>query len=112
MLMLLSGSVCANGICAKLLSAQNHPPLSIKDGSICFVREAILDDETNAPTGLSGISLYYINNGSLPVRAKGRGLLYDDTPGEIVDVFSMNVGRDHKEKIFVIHSFEVRNSLV
>ena len=110
--MLISGSVCAKSICAKLLGAQNHPPLSVKDGSICFVQEAILDDETNAPTGLSGIFLYYINNGSLPVRAKGRGLLYDDTPGEIVDAFSMNVGRDHKETVFVIHSFGVRNSLV
>ena len=108
----LCGPVCAKTTCAEVPGEQNHPPLSVKGGSICFVQEEILDDETNVPTRLSGISLYYIDNGSLPVRAKGRGLLYDETPGEIIDAFSMNVGCDRKEKIFVIHSFEVRNSLV
>ncbi|WP_429291413.1 hypothetical protein [Paraburkholderia sp. CI3] len=70
-----------------------------------------MDDKTGGPSGLDGISLYFIANGNVPVEAEGRGLPYDDTPGEIVDAFSMNVGRDHQEEIFVVHSFEVRDSL-
>ncbi|WP_155633342.1 hypothetical protein [Burkholderia stagnalis] len=71
-----------------------------------------MDDKTGVPIGLDGISLYYVADGSVPVKAEGRGLLYDDTPGEIMDAFSLMVGRDRHEKVFVIHSFEVRNSLV
>ncbi|NTZ83503.1 hypothetical protein FCJ61_10940 [Burkholderia metallica] len=71
-----------------------------------------MDDKTGAPSGLDGISLCYVANGGVPVKANGRGLLYDDTPGEIVSAFSLSVGRERQEKVFVIHSFEVRNSLV
>ncbi|WP_423369140.1 hypothetical protein [Burkholderia sp. LMG 32019] len=71
-----------------------------------------MDDKTGSPIDLDGISLYYGAHGIVPVEVKGRGLLYDDTPGEIFDAFSLNIGRDQREKLFVIHSFEVRYSLV
>ncbi|WP_157658290.1 hypothetical protein [Burkholderia ubonensis] len=107
----ISGSVCAKSACAGLQGRQSYPPLNMEGGAVCFVRESILDDKSGAPTGLDGISLYYAANGSVPVKAEGRGLLYDDTPGSIVDAFPLVVGRDHREKVFVIHNFEVRSSL-
>ncbi len=111
-IVILSGSVFAKNVCSDIQGRQIYPPLNIKSGSVCFVREPILDDKTGVPIGLDGISLYYAANGNVPVEAEGRGLLYDDTPGEIIDAFSMRVGRDHREKVFVIHYFEVRHSLM
>lgn len=112
MVISISGSVCARGTCADLQGRQSYPPLDMMGGTVCFVRESILDDKTGASIGLDGISLYYVANGGVPVKAEGRGLLYDDTPGEIVDAFSLMVGRDRREKVFVIHYFEARYSLV
>ncbi|MCC8392453.1 hypothetical protein LJ656_07620 [Paraburkholderia sp. MMS20-SJTR3] len=112
LIVLLSSSAFAKSPCADIRGKQSYPPLNITGGAVCFVQEAISDDKTGAPSGLDGISLYYISNGNVPVKANGRGLLYDETPGEIVDAFSMNVGRDHREEIFVIHSMDVRDSLV
>ncbi|WP_124921963.1 hypothetical protein [Burkholderia stagnalis] len=112
MIVIVSGSVCAKSTCADLQGRQSYPPLNTKSGTVCFIRESILDDKTGVPIGLDGISLYYVADGSVPMKAEGRGLLYDDTPGEIMDAFSLMVGRDRREKVFVIHSFEVRNSLV
>jgi hypothetical protein len=108
----ISGSVCAESTCADIHGRQSYLPLSIKNGTICFVQEPVLDPKARAPIGADAISLYYIYNGNVPVKAEGRGLLYEDTPGEIVDAFSSSVGRDHQEKIFVIHSMEIRESLV
>lgn len=112
MIVIVSGSVCARSTCTDLQGRQSYPPLNIKGGTVCFVQDSILGDKTGVPVGLDGISLYYVADGSVPVKAEGRGLLYDDTPGEIMDAFSLTVGRDRREKVFVIHSFEVRNSLV
>ncbi|HIC7207782.1 hypothetical protein [Burkholderia stabilis] len=111
-IVLLSGSVFAKDVCSDIQGEQIYPSLNITGGLVCFVREPILDNKTGVPIGLDGISLYYAANGNVPVEAEGRGLLYDDTPGEIIDAFSMKVGHDHREKVFVIHSFEVRYSLV
>ncbi|HEM7889961.1 MULTISPECIES: hypothetical protein [Burkholderia] len=109
---LMSNSVFAKSACSDLLGEQISPSLNTKVGAVCFVRKPMLDNKTGAPIGLDGISLYYAANGNVPVEAEGRGLLYDDTPGEIVDALSMRVGRDRQEKVFVIHSFEVRYSLM
>ncbi|MBR8292790.1 hypothetical protein KDW63_01225 [Burkholderia cenocepacia] len=111
-IVLTSNSVCAKSVCADFRDRQSYPPLNIKGGTVCFVREPLLDDKAGAPSGLDGISLYYVASEGVPVKANGRGLLYDDTPGEVVSAFSLNVGREHQEKVFVIHFFEVRNSLV
>jgi hypothetical protein len=111
-IILISNSICAKSVCADFRDRQSYPPLSIKGGTVCFVREPILNDKTGTPSGLDGISLYYVASEGVPVKAIGRGLLYDDTPGEVVSAFSLNVGREHQEKVFVVHYFEVRNSLV
>ncbi|MGU7770292.1 hypothetical protein ACV229_08925 [Burkholderia sp. MR1-5-21] len=108
---LMSGSACAKNTCADIHGAQSYPPLSIESGIICFVREQVLDPKTGAQVGNEAISLYYIADGNSPLKAEGRGLLYDDTPGEIVDAFSLKIDQNYREKIFVIHSVEVRDSL-
>lgn len=109
---LISGSGHAASTCADIHGQQSYPPLSIKNGTICFVRQPVLDPKTNAPIGADAISLYYVSNGNVPLKAEGRGLLYDDTPGEIVDAFPAIVGPHPEEKVFVIHSMDVRESLV
>ncbi|RKT13441.1 hypothetical protein B0G69_6591 [Paraburkholderia sp. RAU2J] len=111
-IVLISGSACAKSTCADMHGPQSYQPLSIKNGTVCFVQEPMLDPKTRTPIGADAISLYYIFNGNSPVKAEGRGLLYDDTPGEIVDAFSSSVGYDHRERIFVIHAMNVRESLV
>lgn len=109
---LVSGSVCAKSTCSDIHGQESYPPLSIESGTICFVQEPVLDPKTGVPVGANAISLYYIADGSSPVKAEGRGLLYDDTPGEIIDAFSSKTEAGHRDKIFVIHSMEVRESLV
>jgi hypothetical protein len=109
---LISGSVYAESTCVDIHGRQSYPPLKIRNGTICFVQEPVLDPRTKASIGADAISLYYIPNENVPMKAEGRGLLYDDTPGEIVDAFSSRVGHDQQEKVFVIHSMEVRESLV
>ncbi|WP_345812099.1 hypothetical protein AAGS40_14235 [Paraburkholderia sp. PREW-6R] len=111
-LALLGGSAEAKTACDDLHREQSYPPLKLKSGTVCFVIEPVVDSKTKTLTGANSISLYYSVNGNMPVKAEGRGLLYDDTPGQIIDAFSSNVGRDQVEKIFVIHSVEVRDSLV
>ncbi|WP_155420166.1 hypothetical protein [Burkholderia cepacia] len=108
---LASCPACAKNTCTDIHGVQSYPPLSIKSGTICFVREQALDPKTGEQVGTEAISLYYIANEKSPLRAEGRGLLYDDTPGEIVDAFSFKINEDYREKIFVIHSMTVRNSL-
>lgn len=108
----ICGSACAESTCADIHGQQNYPPLNIGSGSICFIQEPVLDAKTKESTGADAISLYYIAKGGVPVKAEGRGLLYDDTPGKIVDAFSSSIDRGHTENIFVIHSMNVRSSLV
>jgi hypothetical protein len=110
-IILISGSVFAKDTCADVPGQQSHQPLEMKSGIVCFVQEPTLDPKTGAPLGMDSISLYYIANGNAPAKAEGRGLLYDETPGEIVDAFSSNVGRNRREELFVIHSMDVRDSL-
>lgn len=110
--LIASCSVYAKNVCSDVYGDQVHAPLITKEGAVCFIRRAIVDDKTGSPVGLDGISLFYIKSGGVPVEAKGRGLLYDDTPGEIVDAFLLRSGRDRRKKIYVIHYFDVRNSLV
>lgn len=111
MIFVASGSAWGEVTCSDIHDKQKFPSLQVESGIVCFVQKSILDGNTGARTGLEGISLYYIANGKEPVEAEGRGLPYDDTPGEIIDAFSLRLGADHREKIFVIHSFEVRSSL-
>jgi hypothetical protein len=111
MIVLMSGSACAKNKCVDINGEQSYPPLSIKNGTVCFIRGPTLDYKTGVSIGVDSISLYYIANGNAPVKVEGGGLLYDDTPGEIIDAFLLSVGRDRREKVFVIHSMEVRYSL-
>ena len=106
------GAAYAESTCADLHGQQNYPPLKMASGVICFVQEPVIDPKTKEPIGTDAISLYYIANGGVPVKAEGRGLLYDNTPGKIVDAFSSRIGHGRNESVFVIHSMEVRNSLV
>ncbi|MCA8064004.1 hypothetical protein [Burkholderia sp. AU38729] len=108
----VSTSVWAKNACVDFLGEQSYPPLSIGSGVVCFVQEPVLDRKTGMFVGADSISLYYLSRNGFPIKAEGRGLLYDDTPGEIVDAFFLRVGRDRREKVFVIHSFDVRYSLV
>ncbi|QTO44919.1 hypothetical protein [Burkholderia latens] len=110
--LLVSGSARAKDTCADIHGEQAYPSLSIKKGVICFIVEPVLDSESHASIGVDSINLYYLANEGAPVRAEGRGLLYDETPGQIIDAFSMIVGGDRQEKIFVIHSVDIRTSLV
>jgi hypothetical protein len=111
-IVLISGSACAKSTCADIHGQQSYPPLNIKNGVICFVHEPVRDPKTGTPISADAISLYYIANGKSPIKAEGMGLPYDDTAGEIVDAFSSNNNHDHRERVFVIHSMEVRESLV
>ncbi|WP_414449026.1 hypothetical protein AB4851_07115 [Burkholderia sp. 22PA0099] len=109
--LIASGSTYAQTTCADIHGTPIHPPLNIQSGTICFVQEALSDTKTGAPIGADSIALYYIALGGAPTKATGRGMLYDDTPGQIVDAFSMKTGDEKIERIFVIHAFEVRASL-
>lgn len=109
---LVCGSTYAGSTCSDIRGQQSYPPLDITSGTICFVQEPVLDSKTRKPIGIDAISLYYISNGGVPIKAEGRGLLYDDTPGKIADAFSSSIGHGRDEVIFVIHSMNVRNSLV
>ncbi len=109
---LVTGSVCAKSTCSDIPGQQSYPPLRIERGTICFIQESVHDPKTGAPIEASAFSLYYISDGGSPVKAEGRGLLYDDTPGEIVDAFSSRTDRNHGERIFVTHFVKVRESLV
>ncbi len=111
-IILICGSAFAKSTCADIHGQQSYPPLDIKVGTICFVQEPVLNPKTGTQIGADAISLYYIPNGNAPVKAEGRGLLYDDTPGEIVDAFSLTADHGHREEIFVIHSMDIRESLV
>jgi len=111
-IVLLSGSVLARSACSDIHDKQSYPPLNITNGTVCFVQEPVLDPKTNASIGAASISLYYIFKQNAPIKAQGRGLLYDDTPGKIVDAFASSVDHGQQEKIFVIHEMEVRESLV
>ncbi|MCA8092057.1 hypothetical protein LGM65_14330 [Burkholderia anthina] len=109
---LICGSAFAENTCADIHSPQVYPLLNITSGTICFVQEPVLDLKTRESIGADAISLYYIANGGSPVKAEGRGLLYDATPGKIVDAFPARIGRGRNESVFVIHSMDVRSSLV
>jgi hypothetical protein len=109
---LICGPTYAESTCANIHGQQSYPPLKVNDGIICFVREPVLDPKTRESIGADAISLYYIANGGVPVKAEGRGLLYDETPGDIVDAFSSSIDHGRDEDIFVIHSMNIRNSLV
>lgn len=111
-IVLVTGSANAEGACNDIRSQQSYPPLSTENGVVCFIQKAIPDPDNEAPIGEDAIFLYYVANGNAPVEAQGRGLLYDDTPGEIIDAFSLHTGRERRERIFVVHAVEVRQSLV
>lgn len=107
---LMADFVSAKSTCEDISGQQAHPPLSTRGGTVCFVQEPVLNIKSGAPVGMDSISLYFVESGGFPVRAEGRGVLYDDTPGNITDAFSLVV--DRQERVFVIHSVEIRNSLV
>jgi len=109
---LACGTAYAKSTCTDIQGQQNYPPLTTSDGTICFIQEPVLDPKTKVQTGADAISLYLIVGENVPVKADGRGLLYDDTPGEIIDAFSSSISPDYRERIFVIHSMNVRESLV
>lgn len=109
---LICGPTYAESTCSDIHGQQSYPPLTVTSGTICFVQEPVLDLKTRKPIGADAISLYYISNGGVPIKAEGRGLLYDDTPGKIVDAFSSSIDQGRNESIFVIHSMNVRSSLV
>ncbi|MEX3984675.1 hypothetical protein AB4Y45_37555 [Paraburkholderia sp. EG287A] len=109
---IISGSAWAKNTCSDIHLAQSYPPVSTSNGTICFVRERAVDPKTRTPIDADAISLYWISDGAAPVRSDGRGLLYDDSPGKIIDAFALSVGRDKKEMLFVIHSMKIRESLV
>lgn len=110
-LAMIAAPAYAASTCSALSGVEKFPPLHVRDGAICFVSEPVLDDNTGLPIGADAISLYYVPDGSAPVKAVGRGLHYDDTPGKVVDAFVENVGNRYGERVFIIHSLEVRNSL-
>lgn len=110
--LIICGSACAKSTCADIHREQSFPSLKMSDGVVCFVKEPVVDPGTRTPIGMDAISLYYIANGGDAAKAEGRGLLYDNTPGEIVDAFPAKISLDRSESIFVIHSMTVRNSLV
>ncbi|WP_322009530.1 hypothetical protein [Paraburkholderia sp. J12] len=108
----ICSSALAQNTCSNIGGQQSFSPLSIRNGTVCFVQKPVVDYKNRVLIGVDVIFLYYISGGNAPVKVEGRGLLYDDTPGKIIDAFSADVGVDHREKIFVIHSMEVRESLV
>lgn len=110
-LVFVGNSVYAKSKCDDINGKLIYPPLSMTGGMVCFVLEPVSDQKNEFPVGMDSISLFYIENGNVPVKAEGRGLLYDDTPGEIVDAFSLNIDHEYQEKLFVIHFMEVRDSL-
>lgn len=99
-ILLAGGTVYAKSTCAGIQGQQKYPPLIAENGTICFIQEPVLDPKTNAKTGSDAISLYLIVSGNAPVKAEGRGLLYDDTLGEIVDAFSSSIGAVDRGRVF------------
>ncbi|WP_321946977.1 hypothetical protein [Paraburkholderia sp. J10-1] len=111
MIFLMSGSIFAKSRCSDIQGKQGFHPLILTNGIVCFVQEPVLNSNTGVPIGEDAISLYYISNGNAPVKAMGRGLLYDESPGKIVDSFPLATDQDNN-RIAVIHSVDVRQSLV
>ncbi|HDR9000089.1 TPA: hypothetical protein QDB01_006100 [Burkholderia vietnamiensis] len=109
---LIYGSAYAKSACDDIHGQKSYPSLQVSKGTVCFVQEPVIDSKTKEPISADAISLYYIANGGAPVKAEGRGLLYDDTPGEIVDAFYARTGASPEGHVFVIHSMPVRASLV
>ncbi|WP_199031583.1 hypothetical protein [Ralstonia sp. ASV6] len=105
-------SAQAEFTCNDIRGVQSHRPLSTERGIVCFVKQPVLDKNNGNPVGIDEISLYFIQNGQKPRKAEGRGLLYDESPGEIVDAFTMHINQDNEDKIAIIQSIEIRNSLV
>ncbi|MCA8251124.1 hypothetical protein LGN12_28615, partial [Burkholderia multivorans] len=105
--LIICGPACAKSTCADIHGEQSFPSLKMSDGVVCFVKEPVVDPGTRTPIGVDAISLYYIANGGDAAKAEGRGLLYDNTPGEIMDAFPAKISPDRSESIFVIHSIDL-----
>lgn len=105
-------SAWAGFTCEDIHGEQIYQPLAVSQGLICFVQQRALDRASGIPADTEEINLYLIVRDGKPEKAKGRGLLYDDSPGKIVDAFPLRIGTDGKSKIAVIQSIEIRSSLV
>lgn len=103
--------VRAGSACGDINGLQSYPPLVMKGGIVCFVMQPVFD-RGGVSVGADEIALYFISEGRKPTRAEGRGLLYDEVPGQIVDAFVFDLGNANRDSLIVIQSMEIRGSLV
>jgi len=108
LLFLFSRIVLAGSSCSDIPGKQNHAPLKIKDGIVCFMEQPLLDE--NGEQFADAISVYFIPHKLKPIKADGRGFLYDYDAGKIVDVFELDIDHDGKNEVIVIHFSETRTS--
>jgi len=108
---IITQSAWAGFTCSDIHGEQIRQPLLTNPGRICFIKQPILDQASGTPTDAEEINLYFIPKDGKPEKAKDRGLLYDESPGQIVDAFLLQIGGDDTRKIAIIQSIEIRNSL-
>jgi len=109
LLLLFSGFVLAGAACEDIPGKQRHVPLKIKGGIVCFIEEPLLDEKSRERYA-DAISVYFIPRGLKPVEAEGLGMSYDYDAGKIVEAFTLDVDRDGKNEVVVIHSFGIRHT--
>ncbi|AZG14004.1 hypothetical protein [Cupriavidus pauculus] len=93
--------------CESIPHPQAFRSLITDRGTVCFAIEPVEPDSSD---GMSRITLYYLPHGAHAfTKSQGSGMMYDSSPGRIVDAFVAAV--DSHKRIFVIHALEVRSSL-
>jgi len=100
--LLNSSFVLANSSCDDIPGKQNHKPLEMSEGVVCFVEQPAGDDP-KVNEGLWTV-VYFISHGRKPVLIGGELKNEDGTAGRIVDAFLLDVNHDGKDEVIVIQS--------
>ena len=109
-LFFLGGLARAQSPCDAIQGEKIHSQLAIKTGVVCFLRQPV-KDKAGAPVGVDEATLFFAKTGAEAMKSEGRGLLYDEDPGDIVDAFVISSDGEGLERIVVIQSIQIRSSL-
>jgi len=112
LLLLVSELALAGSPCDIIPGKQSHAPLKINDGLVCIVEQPVLDEQ-NRQHGIETVIYTIMKNQEL-IKADGGELSNDggNSPGTIVDVFTLNIDRDKKNQVIVIQFVEVSKGLM
>jgi hypothetical protein len=105
---MLAGSTLAIGdtSCSIIDGGDARVPLSVNNGILCFKLQPVLDKQGNPLLSEeSQIYIYFVGKGRAIVKI--RELPYLATTGIIEDAFLLDVNRDKKKDVVIIHSAEI-----